>query len=88
MALTREEISEQVRKELSDFLEKNPDLKKVEPEDIIETAPLRGEYGMDSLDNYEWGHQLEEHFGIYIPDPVMDAALYPQDFIGYIHKNQ
>ena len=40
----------------------------VEPDEIVETADLQNDFGMDSLDTVELIIELEKEFSINIPD--------------------
>jgi acyl carrier protein len=53
---------------------------------ITESAYLRGDLGLDSLDRYEFTFAAEEKFNIRIPDEEVNEFETLGDYINYIQS--
>lgn len=60
----------------------------VEDDKIVSTASFVDDLGADSLDTVELIMQLEEEFGIEIPDEDAEAITTVQAAVDYIEKNK
>jgi acyl carrier protein len=77
--MTREEIFEQVKEVIADRLGLDPDEIKME-------SRLIEDLGADSLDNAELVMNLEEKFGIEIPDEDQAKIQTIEDIVNYIEE--
>ena len=75
--MTREEIFEQVKEVIADRL-------GVDPDEIKWESRLIEDLGADSLDNAELVMNLEEKFGIEIPDEDQTKIQTIEDIVNYI----
>ena len=60
----------------------------VEDDKIVSTASFVDDLGADSLDTVELIMQLEEEFGIEIPDEDAETITTVQAAVDYIDKNK
>ena len=60
----------------------------VEDDKIVSTASFVDDLGADSLDTVELIMQLEEEFGIEIPDEDAETITTVQAAVDYIEKNK
>ena len=60
----------------------------VEDDKIVSAASFVDDLGADSLDTVELIMQLEEEFGIEIPDEDAEAITTVQAAVDYIEKNK
>ena len=60
----------------------------VEDDKIVSTASFVDDLGADSLDTVELIMQLEEEFGIEIPDEEAETITTVQAAVDYIDKNK
>ena len=60
----------------------------VEDDKIVSTASFVDDLGADSLDTVELIMQLEEEFGIEIPDEDAESITTVQAAVDYIDKNK
>jgi len=77
--MTREEIFEQVKEVIADRL-------GVDPDEIKWESRLVEDLGADSLDNAELVMNLEEKFGIEIPDEDQAKIQTIEDIVNYIEE--
>jgi len=77
--MTREEIFEQVKEVIADRL-------GVDPDEIKWESRLVEDLGADSLDNAELVMNLEEKFGIEIPDEDQTKIQTIEDIVNYIEE--
>ena len=77
--MTREEIFEQVKEVIADRL-------GVDPDEIKWESRLIEDLGADSLDNAELVMNLEEKFGIEIPDEDQTKIQTIEDIVNYIEE--
>ncbi len=77
--MTREEIFEQVKEIIADRL-------GVDPDEIKMESRLIEDLGADSLDNAELVMNLEEKFGIEIPDEDQAKIQTIEDIVNYIEE--
>jgi acyl carrier protein len=77
--MTREEIFEQVKEVIADRL-------GVDPDEIKMESRLIEDLGADSLDNAELVMNLEEKFGIEIPDEDQAKIQTIEDIVNYIEE--
>ncbi len=77
--MTREEIFEQVKEVIADRL-------GVDPDEIKMESRLIEDLGADSLDNAELVMNLEEKFGIEIPDEDQSKIQTIEDIVNYIEE--
>ena len=56
----------------------------VEPDEIVETADLQNDFGMDSLDTVELIIELEKEFSISIPDDEAEEIKTVGDILNYL----
>ena len=70
MAMSRDEIFENIRETLVEAL-------AVEPDEVTENATLEGDLGAESIDFLDIKFRLEKSFGIKIPQ----GELFPDDLL-------
>lgn len=78
--MTREEIFGKVQSIICEEL-------SLKPENVTETSSLKDDLGADSLDAVEIVMQLEDNFGVSIPDEEAAKMAVVSDLIDYIEKN-
>ena len=75
------DISERVKKIVVEHL-------GVESDKVVDSASFVDDLGADSLDTVELIMQLEEEFGIEIPDEDAEKITTVQAAVDYIEKNK
>lgn len=75
-----EELKNKIKKILLSIL-------KVESDEIIETANLQNDLGMDSLDTVDLIIELEKEFSISIPDIEAEKIQTVGDIYNYLENN-
>ncbi len=80
MATSREEVLGQVKEILVSKLD-------VDEASVVETASLREDLDADSLDLVELIMDLEERFGVKIPDEAAQGIVTVGDAVDYIINN-
>jgi acyl carrier protein len=79
--MTREEVLSLIRSHLADELE-------VAPERIVESTHLRDDLEADSLDLYTLVQELEDTYGVHIPDDEAARILTVGQAVDYIVAQQ
>lgn len=80
MALSKEEVTEEIREVVADFIGK-------EPEEVDLDKKLRLEYGVSSIEASELIMEMEDRYDIKIPVQEALKILSTQDAIDYVLAN-
>lgn len=80
MALTREDVTKEIKEVVADFVGKEPD-------EVEMDKKLRLEYGVSSIEASELIMEMEDRYDIKIPVSEAVKILTAQEAIDYIMEN-
>lgn len=78
--MDRAQITEKLFEIVCDFLE-------LDPEEITLDSDLREDFDADSLDMVDIIMDIEDAFGVEVPDEVLDKLVTVKDVVDYIEEN-
>ena len=78
--MDRAQITEKLFEIVCDFLELDPD-------EITLESDLREDFDADSLDMVDIIMDIEDAFGVEVPDEVLDKLVTVKDVVDYIEEN-
>ncbi|MBR4035364.1 MAG: acyl carrier protein [Oscillospiraceae bacterium] len=78
--MDRAQITEKLFEIVCDFLELDPD-------EITLDSDLREDFDADSLDMVDIIMDIEDAFGVEVPDEVLDKLVTVKDVVDYIEEN-
>ena len=78
--MDRAQIIEKLFEIVCEFLE-------LDPEDVSLDSDIREDFDADSLDMVDLIMDVEDEFGVEVPDEVLDKLVTVKDVIDYIEEN-